>query len=166
MPIENEIKFVISDELEESALSDWERIPIIQAYLDDGPRIRRFGDQYVFTHKRWLKDQSAQIEIETFIEKSDFQKLYEQCEISLKKTRYAKQCAQESWVIDYFKDKGDQTYFILAEAELAEGKLRAENIPSLIKPYIQYEAQRGDDDYSSRALADTAHAKRLLKTHS
>ncbi len=163
MPIENEIKYILSSKLSEDLLNTWKKISVRQGYLNDGPRIRQYGDEYIFTYKRWLKDENAQVEIETDLSEKDFQRLWALCTKFVTKNRYIKKDGDIEWAVDFLKDKNGDTYFTLAEAEMPEGMAAPKNILEEIKPYIIYQPQKGDKKYTNKKLSNIDYAKKRLK---
>src|SRR5438067_721153 len=65
MPVENERKYVLSPAFDAARLAGWRPVEIRQAYLDDGPRIRQIGAEFVFTYKKWAPHANELVEIET-----------------------------------------------------------------------------------------------------
>jgi len=163
MPIENEQKYVLLPHFPENALPGWEHVSIRQGYLDDGPRIWQFGGHYVFTYKRWLADENAQIEIETALSQKDFERLWPLCTVILTKDRYIKQVDDLEWVVDFLKDDHGKTYFTLAEVEMPEHMDKPIEIIPEISEFIIHAPEKGDKNYSNKRLADQGHARSLLE---
>lgn len=170
MPGENEIKFVLFFDLKPEMLENkhWKRVPIKQAYLPDGPRVRQYDEDYIFTYKRWIDAKNRDTEVETDLSEEDFYDLWDECDIALKKDRYLNPNNPKGfeWSIDFLQDEdnGDQVYFILAEVEMPEGMEEPDAIPDIIKPYIAYRVPKGDFNFSNKKLADPAHARKMLET--
>ena len=166
MPIENERKFVLRDDGLEAALAEnpgVSRSFLRQAYLDaSGLRIRsmeRAGrTRHVFTYKRPVDDQM--VEIETEIAPVDFDRLWKLRRETLQKTRYSWTDGRFHWDVDFFKT--GRTYFALAEVEMPEAEKTPPPPPAVLAPHVLLLAPRGDPRFTSKRLADKAHAERLL----
>jgi hypothetical protein len=76
MPVENERKYVLSPGFDAGRLKGWQEVEIRQAYLDDGPRIRQIGADFIFTYKKWAPHAGELVEIETPISREDFELLW------------------------------------------------------------------------------------------
>lgn len=167
MPAENEIKFVLYFDLTPEMVEDkhWPKVPIKQAYLPDGPRVRQYADDFIFTYKRWIEAKNRDTEIETDLSQEDFDDLWDECDESMQKDRYLNPQNPEGyeWSIDYLQDENGTVYFVLAEVEMPEGVEEPEHIPDIIKPYIAYRVPKGDFNYSNKKLADPDHARAMLK---
>ncbi|HTM81708.1 hypothetical protein [Asticcacaulis sp.] len=118
MPIENERKYILPLDFDASALHGWEKHDILQAYLDDGPRIRQINADYIFTYKKWIPQVSELVEIELAISKDDFDLLWTQRVQSLEKTRYEKHIGEAEWVVDFLRDPAGRNFVVMAEVEL------------------------------------------------
>lgn len=171
MPIENERKFVLDDlsgalEARVAARPGVSRSYLHQAYLDtSGLRIRSIesdvSKKNVFTFKRLVDDQV--VEIETEISAVDFQRLWKtRCE-SLHKARYSWRDGRFLWDVDFFKTDDGRTYFALAEVEMPETETEPPPPPDILAPHVLLLAPRNDPRFTSKRLADRAHAERLLK---
>ena len=57
---------------------------------------------------------------------------------------------------------GDRTYFALAEVEMPETDTVPPPPPQILAPHVLLLAPRGDPRFTSKRLADKAHAERLL----
>lgn len=167
MPAENERKYVLSFNLAAQDLEEagWKKIPIRQAYLPDGPRVRQYGDQYVFTYKRWIAAKNRDTEVETALSEEDFNDLWKECKEVVSKTRYIAPDMPDGyeWAVDFLQDKKDKTYFIMAEVEMPEHIEKPEKTPSLVAANIMFEVPKGDFNYSNKKLSNKRHAKKLLQ---
>src|SRR3954464_2683270 len=168
MPIENERKFVLDDDgtLEPplAGTSGVTRSFLRQAYLDaSGLRIRSIESngsvRHIFSFKRPVDDQM--VEIETDIAPIDFERLWTLRRETLEKARYSWRDGRIHWDVDFFKD-GDRTYFALAEVEMPETDTVPPPPPPILAPHVLLLAPRGDPRFTSKRLADKAHAERLL----
>lgn len=169
MPVENEVKFALRDPdgALERALDAMggaaTRSAVRQAYLDaPGLRIRRFesarGIEHVFSFKRAIDGEM--VEIETAMDAPDFARLWTLRRESLEKTRFHLPAGDCGWDVDFFKD-GGATYFALAEVEMPVGRVVPPDPPEVLRPYIAFAVAPGDGRFTSRKLADVAHARRL-----
>lgn len=170
MPIENERKFVLDDddgELERTLATTpgVTRSYLRQAYLDlSGLRIRAIESagavRHIFSYKRPVDDQV--VEIETEITESDFERLWKIRRETLEKARYSWRDGRFHWDVDFFKTVGGQTYFALAEVEMPETDTVPPPPAAILAPHVLLLAPRNDPRFTSKRLADRAHAERLL----
>lgn len=169
MPIENERKFVLDERgtLETSLASvpGVIRRVLRQAYLDtSGVRIRAIEGpnetHYVFTYKRVVDGQM--VEIETDISKIDFERLWTLRHESLNKVRYAWEDGRFHWDTDFFKTEDGRTYFAMAEVEMPEAEREPPPVADRLSSHFLGLVPRGDPRFTSKRLADRAHAERLL----
>ena len=169
MPIENERKFVLLDDgrLEQQLA----HVPGVtksflrQAYLDvSGMRIRSLEadgrKRYVFTYKREVDSQV--VEIETDINVEDFDRLWSQRRETLQKVRYSWNDDRFHWDVDFFKTDEGRTYFAQAEVEMPEDDKAPPPLPPRLVGHLLAMAPAGDQRFTSKRLADPAHAERLL----
>lgn len=138
MPIENEIKIILSrsSELIEFLIDLPKKY--IEQYYCDGGRVRSYGDKYVFTFKKTLPD-FTNLEIETEISKHDFDIFKSIAKRYLKKTRYY----YENCEIDVFEDG-----LIMCEIEGDD-----HTIPNSLKPFVKKIIKKGNKKYSSKTLS-------------
>lgn len=169
MPIENERKFVLLDDdgdLEaQLAKEPVARSVLRQAYLDaSGVRIREIvkdsATHHVFTYKRPVDGQM--VEIETEISAVDFDRLWKLRRETLSKVRYSWNEGRFHWDVDFFKSDAGKTYFALAEVEMPEEETVPPDVPPRLKQHVFGLAPFGDPRFTSKRLADQAHAERLL----
>jgi CYTH domain-containing protein len=169
MPIENERKFVLKDDAELEALlskgAGVTRSFLRQAYLDaPGLRIRSIeGDgatRHVFTYKRLIDGQV--VEIETAISAVDFERLWSQRRETLQKARYSWPDGPFHWDVDFFKTAEGRTYFAQAEVEMPEEQAEPPPLPQSLAGHLLATAPAGDQRFTSKRLADQAHAEKLL----
>lgn len=175
MPVENEIKYVLfaedPDSLEEKfESSNFKKYLINQVYLSDEARIRKMTSvkkgkpEFNFTFKR--KIGKVNVEIEKKISEDDFHMLYETKVDSLFKVRYKWQYSDtgDEWVVDFFKDEVNRTYFILVECEMVNPRQsKPKLVPELISQHILYEVPRIKSTIcSSKKLANIQYAQQLL----
>lgn len=166
--IENEIKYILDHKkLEESKFTNWKKLEIRQGYID-GIRIRQMNDDYIFTYKKWIKEdgKKLQIEIETPIDKITFDRLWKKVARSLTKTRYMKKVnykeGEVEWVVDFLKDKDKNIYFTLAESEMPENMQKPPKIENKVAEHLLYEVEHGDKSFSNRKLSQKKYAKKML----
>jgi CYTH domain-containing protein len=170
MPIENERKFVLLDDdgrLEAQLAKEpgVVRSVLRQAYLDaSGVRIRAIQKadvvRHVFTYKRPVDSQT--VEIETDIAAADFERLWKLRRETLSKTRYSWDEGRFHWDVDFFKTDEGQTYFALAEVEMPETETVLPPVPPRLTQRVLGLAPLGDPRFTSKRLADRAHAEHLL----
>jgi len=170
MPIENERKFVLDDlsgalEARLAARPGVKRTYLHQAYLDaSGLRIRSIeaadGTQRIFSYKRLVDDQV--VEIETEISALDFGRLWKIRREALQKARYSWPDGRFRWDVDFFKTEDGRTYFALAEVEMPETETQPPSPPDVLAPHVLLLARRNDQRFTSKRLADRAHAEGLL----
>ncbi len=170
MPTENERKFVLRNdrelELRLAQAPGVTRSLIVQAYLDSlGVRIRAIeaaGEvQRIFTFKRPVDGQV--VEIETELEPADFNRLWKLRRETLQKVRYSWPDGRFHWDVDFFKSRDGSTYFALAEVEMPAHERVPPPVPPCLKPYVLGQAPEGDLKYTSKRLANQAHAQQLLR---
>jgi CYTH domain-containing protein len=169
MPIENERKFVLDEDgrLEPAlaATPGVTRSLLWQAYLDSsGLRIRSIETsnslRHVFSYKRTVDGQM--VEIETDIDRADFDRLWTLGREKLHKARYSWEDGRYHWDIDFFKTDEEQTYFALAEVEMPVQDTEPPPLPSQLKVRCLGLVPYGDPRFTSKRLADRAHAEALL----
>jgi len=169
MPIENERKFVLRDDADLEArlarAAGVTRSFLRQAYLDvSGMRIRSMETdgttRHVFTYKRLVDGQV--VEIETEISVADFERLWSQRRETLQKARYSWPDGPFSWDVDFFKTDDGRTYFAQAEVEMPEEQTEPPPLPPSLAGHLLATAPAGDQRFSSKRLANPAHAEKLL----
>lgn len=170
MPIENERKFVLNEkakglETELGALSGVSRRLLRQAYLDaPGLRIRSLegtdGTEHVFTYKRTIEGQV--VEIETGLSAVDFSRLWTQRKETLVKVRYSWPDGRYHWDVDFFKRDDGSTYFAMAEVEMPEEETDPPPLPAILGAHLLAAAPAFDPRFTSKRIADQAHATKLL----
>jgi len=169
MPIENERKFVLNEDGQlEPRLAQTPGVTrswLNQAYLDSaGVRIRSIETagnlRHIFSFKRPVDGQM--VEIETDIDAADFKRLWTLSRETLCKTRYSWADGRFHWDIDFFKTGEGRTYFALAEVEMPEHEREPPEVPARLAGHLLGPAPLGDPRFTSKRLADRAHAERLL----
>jgi len=138
---------------------------LTQAYLDSaGVRIRSIETagklRHVCSFKRLVDGQM--VEIETEIDAADFKRLWTLSRETLGKTRYSWPDGHFHWDIDFFKTGEGRTYFALAEVEMPEHQREPPAVPERLVSHLLGAAPLGDARFTSKRLADQAHAERLL----
>lgn len=168
MPVENERKYVLSPAFDAGRLSGWRPVEIRQAYLDDGPRIRQIGADFVFTYKKWAPHARELVEIETPISRDDFELLWPLRVQSVQKTRHIKLVGNEApesaeeWVVDFLRDDSGEVYFVLAEAELPRFQSDPKAVPDEIADFVIHAVAYDDNRFTNKKLADRDYALRML----
>lgn len=169
MPIENERKFVLKDDGElEARMAKTAGVTnsfLRQAYLDvSGMRIRSVESngttRHVFTYKRPIDGQV--VEIETEISSVDFDRLWSQRREMLQKARYSWTDGPFHWDVDFFKTDDGRTYFAQAEVEMPEEQKDPPPLPPSLAGNLLATAPAGDQRFTSKRLANRAHAEKLL----
>lgn len=172
MPIENEFKFVLSDDAG-SLRRSLRRMPrvtmqrIEQGYLTKGVRIRRTEDlrtselTFDLTFKR--KVAGHVVEIPADISEVDFKRLWSTREADLEKTRFKFIDRKILWDVDYFGAPA-KPYFVMAEAEMPEhlwDTIEAPEPSEVIADYVLHIVGK-QHGFSSRRLCSQKYAARLL----
>ncbi|HPF78706.1 MAG TPA: hypothetical protein PLF01_05360 [Alphaproteobacteria bacterium] len=161
--IENELKFVLAPEFNETALSGWKRTELKQGYHEDGYRYRNEDGHFTINKKTWSAEDNAQHETEGEITEEEFSSKWDESDIRLNKVRYKKMIGDEEWVVDFFKADCGSTYFIMAEVEMPEGREAPLHMPDIIKDNIIYSPAKDDKDFTSINLADQRHADAIMR---
>ena len=174
MPTENELKYVIRMDSENDVrrMADCTQI-IYQGYLvasrGASLRIRKVWNpkkgntNYFMTFKYTVNGRV--IEVETKIDKRDFDDLWSVSMNKLEKVRHkVKASSGEVWEIDFFKDHHDRTYFALAEIEMPEGQLAPIMIPPFLNEIIIHSVPLTDTRFASKLLADVRYAQAMYQT--
>lgn len=158
MPIENELKFLLSDPdaLEARISSQISGRTLDQGYLESSARVRaeRLAevDRYTFNWKMSTED--GVIEIEKDIDQDDFARLWRHCKKRLTKRRYTLDHDGVTWDIDFFLDGAGALIFAMAEAEMLEGMLEPPSVPEILEGRISFAVPRGDRNFTSHALTE------------
>jgi CYTH domain-containing protein len=169
MPIENERKFVLSEDGSlESQLADTPGVTrslLRQTYLDTpGIRVRSIetanGLRHIFGFKRTVDGEM--VEIETDIDQADFDRLWKLGREKLRKVRYSWPDGRFHWDTDFFKTDGNRTYFALAEVEMPARETTAPPVHSRLSTHCLAAVTPGDPRFTSKRLADQGHAERML----
>jgi CYTH domain-containing protein len=174
MPTENEMKFLLRLNCESKITPFCTTAKDIkQGYLFTSKgaslRVRRSqirgssGSSYTMTYKSHTHAGRV-VEIETSIDERDFSDLWPQCVQKLVKTRYICPHKKDVWEIDFFHCHRDETYIVIAEIEMPEGKQRPNVIPDFVKECLVMEVPLTDCRFSSKLLADVRYATDLYST--
>ena len=195
MPTENELKFVIrlDDKIEHKAKELGKCFRMDQGYLQSKSRltvrIRRQleSETNITTHllqtkfkvKRSVDTGNPRIiEISSEIGHRDFEDFWKKSKGKLVKNRYKILTGvsnqyhqddgsdwQEIWEIDFFKNKNNENYFIMAEVEIPEGmKQPLFRMPDIIQENLLYRVPLGDSRFSNSRLGNEINVNSLYKT--
>jgi len=170
---ENEFNYVLADpggSLHARLLGrpGLRRLDVVQGYVDDNTRIRRFRDldsdetSYVFSFKRRAARSGKVREIERAIDRETFEDLFAECAIRLRKTRYAFAEGGVHWDVDVFLNRKGKAYFVKAEAEVGPEVETAPEPCDTLAPFVVATPGKRKG-FSSRRLADEGYARPLLK---
>lgn len=172
MPIEREFKYVLHDpDLNLLRFVNFGHrfvsYEILQAYLDDGCRIRRSTTkegkpEYFFTYKKKVGEDLIEVEME--ISEFDFDKLLSVSNRRLTKTRFELADGENCvWAFDYFWEpvEGDGPYFVMAEFETKYDIRTAPEIIYFAKDFLLH-VDDGRFNLTSHALTDIQHAKKIM----
>ena len=176
MPIENEVKFVLdlvdpAESLQE-LISRNKYSSIYQCYIfkrkNVNCRIRKLtkncGDsEYTMTTKvllpEHLRSNNETIEIESKLDINEFVDISHIGKNHVEKIRVY----VEDWEVDFFFDKMNRIYFVMAEHEMPSGQKFPNNITQFVKDNLLYVVEKNDKRFSSRKLSKVGRSKRLLK---
>ena len=166
MPTENERKWLLRLDCKEDLLDDaYDQRYIRQGYLGFAKgvslRVRDTNSKYEMTFKQ--KVNNRVVEIETKIDKRDFEDLWSVAVNKLEKIRYMISTKHGLWEIDTFLDHNHETYIVVAEHEMPEGQLEPKSIPKIITNNLVYAVPLDDDRFASKRLADVKYARELYK---
>ena len=100
--------------------------------------------------------------LQSMIAPIDFERLWKLRRETLQKARYTWRDGRFQWDVDFFKGDDGVTYFALAEVEMPEGDTVPPPPPAILAPHVLLLAPRNDPRFTSKRLADRAHAERLL----
>lgn len=175
--IENELKFVLSQEAAEASnieahpdfLPSFIKKTIIQGYHSGGGRlryeqIRHALPKYTFNYKMNLPDGQIE-EFEQEIDQGTFDRCFPLCKHQVSKYRYTSvsEDRSEVWDTDFFYDPSSlEVYFVMAECEMPEGRLAPLVIPPFIEQFRLHDVTRGDNAFTSRKLGDIKYARTLF----
>ena len=93
---------------------------------------------------------------------ADFERLWSQRRETLQKTRYSWDDGPFHWDVDFFKTDEGCTYFAQAEVEMPERQTTPPPLPGRLASRLLATAPVGDQRFTSKRLADRAHAAQLL----
>lgn len=171
MPTENERKFVLRPECENTLVAEGSTpILIKQGYLLAARgitvRVRQAQAKgkppnYLFTLKATVNGRVVELEYD--ISRRDFHDLWDISLNKLEKIRYKLNHKSKGWVADFFKDHDNQTYFAMAECEMPEGQKTPTYFPPEVTDNLLFEVPATDTRFSSKMLADIRFARKLLK---
>src|SRR5260370_9240960 len=102
------------------------------------------------------------VEIETDNGAADLKRLWTLSRETLCKTGCSGAAGGCHWDIDFFKTDDGRTYFALAEVEMPEHEREPPDVPLRLAGHLLGAAPLGDARFTSKRLADQAHAERLL----
>ena len=120
------------------------------------------------------------IEITAKIDEKDFDDFWENAKGKLLKIRYVIKDAnkmykhlktangepwQEVWEVDFFKTMDNETYFVMAEVEIPEGRKEPLfDAPDIIKHNTVFRVPLGDSRFSNTHLGDVKYATKLYES--
>ena len=81
---------------------------------------------------------------------------------TLQKARYSWDDGRFHWDVDFFKTDEGRTYFAQAEVEMPEQQRSPPPLPECLAGHLLATAPAGDQRFTSKRLADQAHAGKLL----
>ena len=93
---------------------------------------------------------------------ADFDRLWSQRRETLQKARYSWPDGRFHWDVDFFKTDDGRTYFAQAEVEMPEDDKAPPPLPPPLAEHLLALAPAGDLRFTSKRLANQAHAERLL----
>lgn len=167
MPTENEVKFVLTCELNviETLVHKCDDVKhITQTYIHCGSswnaRVRHIvsDDKEIFVYTYKNKKHDRVLEIETEIDAEDYYDLIKYPKADLTKTRLIFNTDDHIWEVDLFKDDDENIYFIMAEVEMPVGMTYPKSIPKIIKQFIIHDAGYSRK-FSSKKLSSRLYAK-------
>lgn len=171
MPTENERRFVLRIDCEDQIIAEGGTpVSIKQGYLLAARgitvRVRQAKPNgkpanYLFTLKANANDRVVELEYD--ISRRDFQDLWDVSLNKLEKVRYKLNHKSKGWVVDFFRDYDNHTYFAMAECEMPEGQKTPDYFPPEVIKNLLFEVPATDARFSSKMLADVRFARRLLE---
>ncbi len=172
MPVENELKYVVTPYRSWAAMTDSGILSVLvrQAYLRDGARVRRVEEdgadpRHFFAWKAEVSP-GRNIEIEPTIPEADFQGLLSLSTRRLLKRRFSFHDTEVHWDVDFFLgEDGERLPFAMAEVEMPDGMDEPGRVHPLVASHVVHKVARGDKRYSSFALCDRAHLLSLARVH-
>ena len=66
-------------------------------------------------------------------------------------------------MVDFLKDENSNTYFVMAECEMPEGRETPNSMPDEIKDDIIYIVEKDDVRFTNKKLSDKSHAQAMLQ---
>lgn len=164
MPIENEIKYILSPNIMKETTIPDSALNIHQSYLPVSGgvtcRLRSVIDigcnETFFLTIKTKNQDGSNTEVEVPLIKDDYLALVKKCDRHLYKIRII----YNDWVIDSIKDKDGNAVY-LAEVEMPPGHDKPETIPEFIKRNILIEVDKNDDTYSNYNLAHKGYFKEV-----
>lgn len=175
MGTENERKFVLynTDDVANHIISiAHKKLDLRQGYLIGTTakqvRIREtVRDKKQPKHEMTVKFKTTErlVEIETKIDKRDYDDLAMMVTSWLSKTRYIINDNGYKWEVDLFFNRVTQSrYFIMAEVEIPESDKAPSTIPDFISDNLLYEVpQHNNSTYSSKKLSDPVYASKTYQ---
>lgn len=172
MPTENERKYLIDPKCED-AVEDlsFQKYEICQGYLiatrGITVRVRKsvpcYGksESYYFTLK--ANTNGRVIEIESKLDKRDFNDLWNIALNKLQKIRYEIKHDKAVWEVDFFKDYKNETYIAVAEIEMPEGQIEPKSLPKIIEQNLLHKVALTDNRFSNKLLGDARYAAELVQ---
>jgi CYTH domain-containing protein len=115
---------------------------------------------YYFTLK--VNTNGRCVEIESKLDKRDFEDLWAIALNKLEKIRYEVKNNKYIWECDFFKDYRNETYIAVAEVELPEDQLEPDILPGFIRENLLYKVALTDTRFSNKLLGDARYAADLM----
>lgn len=169
MPIENEIKYILSNKIIPEIFK-YKPVVINQSYLmiDDQScvRIREVSysptkAEHYLTFKTMVDNEC--VEIEKLISFNDYVKLEKISINKLSKMRFSFENEIDYWCVDIFFEQhstGTRPYFYLAEVEMPEGETTPSFMPEIVEKYLLKRVT--DNSCSNTLLSNIRYAESLL----
>jgi CYTH domain-containing protein len=175
MPVEYELKFVLSDpdgHLRHNLAQVADSFEIEQIYTPKGARLRRLREipfeeiSYTFTFKESINGKL--LEFEDSVDAQDYELARSGAASELFKIRYKIPVDGGDWDVDFLMtgrpEEGGQVYFVMAELELPEGA--PWELLDILKPYLVLQVPYEDSTYfTNRKLCDVGYAREVTERY-
>lgn len=172
MPVENEIKHVLSDPdgtLMRKLAARRPGVDIDQFYVNSGNRFRRSDHPSKGTrreHTFKLSVSGRVLEIETDVSEEDFTLASQAARERVVKRRFSFNEPDAHWDVDFLytapSGQGGSVRFVMAEAEFPEGATY--QVPDIILEHLDFIVPKGfSSEFTNRKLADEGHVHRVMR---